>query len=69
VISRVAQGLFVLIRNRPRKYSLKVVLASVANATNDQTHFHAKGAEEMARLLMERLVVAEPSLNQTEPKH
>ena len=35
---------------------------TLANDTKDATHFNAKGAREMARLVMEKLPEAEPSL-------
>ena len=37
---------------------------SLANEAKDATHFNAKGAKEMARLVMEQLPNAEPSLKQ-----
>jgi len=38
----------------------------LANDSKDTTHFNAKGAREMARLVMESLPAAEPSLKQFE---
>jgi lysophospholipase L1-like esterase len=35
---------------------------ALANTPNDATHFNAKGAREMARLLMRQLLVVEPAL-------
>ena len=41
----------------------------LANDPSDETHFNAKGAKEMARLVMQQLPVAEPSLKQFEIAH
>jgi len=41
----------------------------LANDPKDKTHFNAKGAKEMARLVMEKLPVVEPSLKQYEAGH
>jgi len=38
----------------------------LANSSSDSTHFNAKGAQEMARLVMQKLPAAEPSLKQYE---
>lgn len=40
--------------------------ATLANDAKDSTHFCTKGAREMARLVMEKLPVVEPSLKQYE---
>jgi lysophospholipase L1-like esterase len=42
---------------------------ALANDPSDSTHFNAKGAEEMARLVMQKLPEAEPSLKQYEAVH
>lgn len=39
---------------------------TLANSPEDHTHFNAKGAKEMARLVMQELPQAEPSLKQYE---
>ena len=41
----------------------------VANDARDQTHFNAKGAREMARLVMAELPVVEPSLKRYQADH
>ena len=42
---------------------------ALADSPTDHTHFNAKGAREMARLVMQELPVVEPSLKQFEKDH